>query len=168
MNTQLETERAQRSWLYAWWPVLLGVALIATSSSNAFSAQHTSGPFRWLYEALFGHISNAQWPIVHKYIRKGFHFIGYGVFGLFWLRAWRITRPEFRFFQDALLALLGAGLVASIDEFHQAFLAQRTGSPWDVLLDCCGVVFMQLVVYIAIRILRPGSWSTPPESDSLR
>ncbi|HUX43462.1 MAG TPA: VanZ family protein [Terracidiphilus sp.] len=142
-------------WLYAWLPVLIGTALIATSSTPYFSAKDTSTPFRWVYEGLFGHVSNDHWGRIHFYIRKTGHFVGYGVFGLLWLRAWWLSLPRSRFLHDAALAVLGAGLVASADEFHQHFLPSRTGSPWDVLLDCSGALSVQLVVYIFLRIFRP-------------
>jgi VanZ family protein len=46
-------------------------------------------------------------------------------------------------------------MVASSDEFHQTFLPNRTGSPWDVLLDCCGAIVLQLVVYVFMRSFKP-------------
>jgi VanZ family protein len=46
-------------------------------------------------------------------------------------------------------------MTASADEFHQTFLPNRTGSPWDVLLDCCGALALQLLVYVFMRIFRP-------------
>ena len=148
-------------WIKAWLPVLIGVALIATSSSNLFSAQHTNGPFRWLYETLFGPVGDDRWGQVHLYMRKGGHFFGYGVFGLLWLRAWRITLPQYRFLLDSLLAVLGCAIVASADEFHQTFLSNRTGTPWDVLLDCTGAATLQLIVYIFLRIFRPRQLEIP-------
>jgi VanZ family protein len=57
--------------------------------------------------------------------------------------------------QDALLALLGTALVASADEWHQSFLPNRTGSPWDVLLDCCGAITLQLLIYVFMRLVKP-------------
>ena len=155
MVAETPQQGKRRYWLYAWLPVLIGTGLVAISSSSTFSAQHTSGPFRWIYEHLFGHVSNAHWGRIHFYIRKGCHFCGYAVFGLFWLRAWWLTLPRARFLQDAALAVLGAGIVASADEFHQHFIPSRTGSPWDVLLDCCGALTVQLIVYIYLRIFRP-------------
>ena len=50
---------------------------------------------------------------------------------------------------------LGTALVASWDEWHQTFLPNRTGSPWDVLLDCCGALVMLLIVYVFLRVHRP-------------
>jgi VanZ family protein len=46
-------------------------------------------------------------------------------------------------------------LVASLDEWHQSYLPNRTGSVWDVLLDCSGAIALQLVVYIYLRMRQP-------------
>jgi VanZ family protein len=54
---------------------------------------------------------------------------------------------------DEGLALVGTAMVASLDEFHQSFLPNRTGIPSDVLLDCCGAVVL-LSLYFLLRILR--------------
>jgi VanZ family protein len=88
--------------------------------------------------------ADARWEILHHLIRKSGHFLGYGAIGLLWLRAWWMTLPRSRFLHDAFLALLGTALVASADEWHQTFLPNRTGSPWDVLLDCCGAIALEL------------------------
>lgn len=151
----LNNGRTAGFWISTWWPVALCVAVVGVSSSPLFAADHTSGPFRAVYEALFGQVSNARWNVVHYYIRKTGHFTGYGCIGLAWLRAWWITLPHSRFLQDSTLALLGCALMASADEYHQTFLPDRTGSPWDVLLDCCGALTLQLVVYVLMRIARP-------------
>ena len=45
--------------------------------------------------------------------------------------------------------------MASADEYHQTYLPNRTGSPWDVLLDCCGAIVLQATVYIFMRLFRP-------------
>jgi VanZ family protein len=145
----------RQGWLGAWLPVIIGLALITLSSSDAFSSQHTSGPFRELWQAIFGPVSNAHWAHIHQYIRKTGHFFGYGTFGLLWLRAWWKSVPRFRYLQAAALALLCTGLVASADELHQAFIPSRTGSPRDVLLDCCGVMILEFVVYLVMRVFRP-------------
>lgn len=142
-------------WLSAWVPVVVGVTVIVLESTEFFGADHTTGPLRSLYESIFGPISNARWEMVHHLLRKCGHFLGYGAIGLAWLRAWWMTLPHSRFVQDAFLALLGTALVASSDEFHQTFLPNRTGSAWDVLLDCCGAITLQLIVYVFMRMTRP-------------
>jgi len=63
--------------------------------------------------------------------------------------------PKIQFFTDASLALLGTALIASCDEFHQTFLPNRTGTPWDVLLDCSGALVLELIVYLFARSFRP-------------
>ena len=148
-------DRSTLFWVNAWLPVVLGVTVIMFESTELFGSDHTSCPLRWLFQAIFGQVGDARWDIIHHYIRKSGHFIGYGVIGLAWLRAWWMTLPKSHFMIDALLALLGTALVASSDEFHQTFLPNRTGTPWDVLLDCCGAISLQLLVYIIMRTIKP-------------
>jgi VanZ family protein len=149
------SERGSGFWIRAWLPVALGAGVIALESTTLFSAQETSGPLRALYQALFGLASNQDWALIHFYIRKSGHFLGFGLLGLAWLRAWWMTLPRSVFLTDALLALLGTAMTASADELHQAFLPGRTGTPWDVLIDCSGAIALQLVVYVCMRIFRP-------------
>ena len=66
-----------------------------------------------------------------------------------------MTLPRSRFLHDAMLALLGTAITASADEYHQSFLPNRTSSIWDVLLDCCGAITLQLLIYVFMRIFRP-------------
>jgi VanZ family protein len=108
-----------------------------------------------LFQFIFGPIGDARWDLVHHYIRKSGHFVGYGLIGLAWLRAWWFTLPHSRFLPDALLALLGTALIASCDEWHQSYLPNRTGTPKDVLLDCTGAIVLQLIVYTFMRTIRP-------------
>jgi VanZ family protein len=35
-------------------------------------------------------------------------------------------------------ALGVSAIYAALDEFHQSFVASRTGTAWDVLIDCIG------------------------------
>ena len=142
-------------WLRAWLPVAICVSVIAMESTKYFGADQTSGPLRWLYESIFGHVANAQWMKLHHYIRKSGHFLGYGTVGLALLRAWWISLPRSSFVLDAFLAIFSTALVASADEFHQSFLPNRTGVPSDVLLDCCGAITLQLLVYLIIRFFKP-------------
>ncbi|HTW62408.1 MAG TPA: VanZ family protein [Terracidiphilus sp.] len=148
--------RGLKFWLSAWLPVLLGIAVIALESTVWFGADHTSRPLRAIFQALFGRVSDAHWEIIHHAIRKSGHFVGYGLIGVAWLRAWWMTLPRSHFLSDAVLALVGTALIASCDEWHQAFLPNRTGTPWDVLLDCCGAITLELLAYLILRSLRPG------------
>jgi VanZ family protein len=142
-------------WIGAWLPVLIGIVIIVIESTETFGSNHTSGPLRRVWEALFGTVTDPRWEVIHHYIRKCGHFFAYGFIGLAWLRAWWMTLPKSHFFTDATLALLGTALIASCDEIHQTFLPNRTGSIWDVLLDCSGALVLELIVYLFARSFRP-------------
>jgi VanZ family protein len=133
-------------WLNVWLPVAVSIGLVMLESTESFGSNHTSEPLRWLFQAIFGPVSDARWEIIHHLIRKSGHFFGYGFIGLAWLRAWWMTLPRSRFTQDAFLALLGTALVASLDEYHQSFLPNRTSS---------GAITLQLLVYVFMRLFRP-------------
>ena len=152
----MANDRGLKYWLSAWIPVAVGAVVICLESTEWMGADHTTGPLRWLFQMIFGPISNARWDIVHSLIRKSGHFLGYGGIGLTWLRAWRMTLPRCGFLKHSALALLGTALMAGADEYHQSFLPNRTGSPRDVLLDCCGAIVMLMVAHILVRLFRPG------------
>lgn len=143
-----------RFWLSAWWPVVVGIAVISVESTIWLGADHTSGPLRRFYETIFGPVSDPRWDVIHHYIRKTGHFIGYGLIGLAWLRAWWMSLPRSRYFPDVLLGLAGTAAIAICDEWHQSFLPNRTSSPWDVLIDCCGAITLCLTAYFFQRLFR--------------
>jgi VanZ family protein len=149
------SRRGLKFWLSAWLPVAVGIAIITMESTEYFGADHTSNPLRILWEAIFGHVSASGWEKIHHLMRKTGHFTGYGLIGLAWLRAWWMTLTHSDFLTDAILALLGTAMVASFDEWHQSYLPNRTGTPWDVMLDCCGALALQLAVYVYMRIAKP-------------
>jgi len=146
---------ALKFWTSAWFPVLIGVIVIAIESTETFGSNHTSGPLRHLWEALFGAVTDPRWDVIHHILRKCGHFFAYGFIGLAWLRAWWMTLPRSDFFTDAALALFGTCLIASCDEFHQSFLPNRTASVYDVLIDCSGALVLELIVYLFVRAFRP-------------
>ena len=156
MNSDSDNRHDLAFWLRVWWPVVIWIGIIALESTALFGANETSRPLRWVYQGLFGPVTDANWAEIHHYIRKSGHFLGYGMIGLAWLRAWWMMLPRSGFIVDALLAVLGTGLIASADEFHQSFLPNRTGMTSDVLLDCFGAVLLQLLVYLFIRAFRPN------------
>lgn len=142
-------------WIKTWLPVALGVMVILIESTETMGANNTSRFLRPIYQAIFGHVADARWEVIHHYFRKSGHFLGYGLIGLAWLRAWWMTLPHSHFLPDAFLAVFGTFLIASADEYHQSLLWNRTSSPYDVLLDCSGAIVLQSIVYIFMRIARP-------------
>lgn len=149
-----ERNRA-RFWIRAWSPVAVGITVISVESTVWLGADHTSGPLRRIYEMIFGAVNDPSWNVIHHYIRKTGHFIGYGFIDLAWLRAWWMSLPRSRFFPDALMALAGTAAIAICDEWHQSFLPNRTSSLWDVLIDCSGAVVLCLLTYAIVRLTHP-------------
>jgi VanZ family protein len=47
--------------------------------------------------------------------------------------------------------MLGTLFIASSDEFHQLFLPNRSGSIWDVMVDCSGGLLMQCLTWLWMR-----------------
>jgi VanZ family protein len=148
-------KRTAKYWVSAWWPVALAICVIVFESTALLGADETNGPLRWMWEHIFGQVTNQRWDILHHYIRKTGHFVGYGTMGVLWLRALWMSLPRAGFLLDATLALLGTTIVASADEFHQSFLPNRTGVSSDVLLDCCGAVVLLLLTYVLLRMRAP-------------
>jgi VanZ family protein len=138
----------------AWIPVVLCILVIATESTVYFGADHTSGPLQRFFEFLLNrHFTQPQWWRLHLTIRKCGHFTGYGILSIAWFRAfWMTWRPKIDPSRRRMavhgLAMLGTLFVASSDEFHQLFLPNRSGSIWDVMIDCSGGLLMQLVIWL--------------------
>jgi VanZ family protein len=150
--------RRGRAWLMtsAWLPVLFCVFVISQESTMAFGADRTSQPLQHFFEFFFGPFTGSEWWRWHLIIRKCGHFLGYGILSIAWFRAfWMTTRlaePVRRRLTSAhSMAMVGTLLVASADEFHQTFLPNRTGTPWDVLVDCSGAMLMQILVWLWMR-----------------
>jgi VanZ family protein len=137
----------------AWWPALVWIGLITIESTDFFSSQNTGNMLYWLLTRLFGAINLHDFLIVHHYLRKAGHVVGYGMLCLLLLRGWCATVGNAHAWsrRAAWLAWAGTAFVASADEWHQSFIPSRMGSPRDVLLDsAAGLVFL-LMAYVWMR-----------------
>lgn len=138
-----------------WWPALLWAALIFLLSTDEFSAEHTGGflypIFHWILPAL----TPEQFAPIHHLIRKAAHFTEYFIFCVLLFRGARGDRAGWRW-TWALAALSIAAGYSALDEVHQAFVASRTASPWDSLLDSVGAFAASLVILVWYRYRRTG------------
>jgi VanZ family protein len=136
--------------LRAWIPTLLWLCILALFSSDTFSAEHTGSILMNVLHALFGSRFDEQFQQIHFLIRKSAHFCSYGFLGALAFFSWRATLPVRQrwTFRWSILALLLAVTAAGLDEFHQSFIASRTSSLRDVLLDLVGAIFFQLTIAI--------------------
>ena len=127
-----------RLWRYV--PLAGWVAFIFFASTGAMSASNTSRIIAPLFKWLFPHITDAQLLNVHFTVRKCAHLTEYAILALLAGRAFisstheRVRRSWF----VAALALVA--MVALLDEYHQSFVASRTGTLRDSLIDMTGGV----------------------------
>ena len=137
-------------WLHAWWPALLWATLIFLMSTDAFSSEHTGSIIqpilRWIYPA----ITREQFEIIHHLLRKGAHLAEYFVFTLLLFRGVRSSRSGWRW-SWGFLALFIAAIYSALDEIHQAFVASRTASPYDSLLDSTGALAAVIFLFLWFR-----------------
>lgn len=132
-----------------WLAAILWTLIIATESSDMFSASHTG---RYLYPFLtwlFGPLDPVRYEFWHGFARKSGHVFGYGILCYLYFRAWRATLP-----QDwprwsvkwGVLAWLFTAIVASLDEWHQSYIPSRTGTWHDVLLDSTAALIALILI----------------------
>jgi VanZ family protein len=142
-------ELGRTRWLAQWWPVLVWAAVIFMFSTSAFTSDNTESIFIPILHWLLPRASHATLLIIHHYIRKSAHFIEYFVFSLLILRAIRGGRHKTRL----AWALAAIGIVAgyaSLDEFHQSFVPDRTPAVGDVLIDTSGGIAAQAIAGLVL------------------
>ena len=127
----------QRLWRYG--PLILWGALIFMASSSWLSASNTSLLVRPVLLWLFPHASEATINFIHFIvIRKGAHFTEYAIFGLLAAHAFRTSSRVWLQRHWFLVSLLLVVAYALSDEFHQSFIASRTASLYDSMIDSFG------------------------------
>lgn len=146
----------RRPLVRSWVPVILWMLLIFTASTDLMSAEHTSrfiGPFlHWLIPQ----ISTATLLTVHFFVRKTAHVTEYAILAAL---LWRALRGSFQTTASKMLALAAfviAATFAASDEFHQSFVASRTASPHDVMIDACGAAAGLMIYWLLVRPKSPS------------
>ena len=143
------------TWLRTWWPAVLWACFIFVMSTDSFSAQHTGWFFEPILRALFPSFSADQIDFIHHIIRKSAHFTEYFIFCLLLFRAVRGQHRGWHW-SWGLTALVIAASYSCLDEIHQAFVASRTASPSDSLLDSLGAFFAFLALFAWFRFRKPA------------
>jgi VanZ family protein len=134
-----------------WMPAILWMALIFIGSTDVLSAEHTSRFLVPLLRWLDPHISWATLNQIQIGIRKLGHLTEYAILAALFWRGLRsgIQRPMLTLFAVVLIA---SGIFAASDEFHQSFVASRTSSVHDVMIDICGALIgLTICVAVAAR-----------------
>src|SRR3954464_15702690 len=120
----------------SWMPALAWMLLIFVGSSDVLSAEHTSRFIVRFLHWLDPNMSVATVAAVHLFIRKLGHFTEYGILAALLWRGFRGTLSLSRSTMVACCAFILAAFFAASDEFHQSFVATRTSSARDVMIDC--------------------------------
>jgi len=137
--------------LWYWLPAAAWMAMVLAASTDPFSAKNTSEVLRAVLTWALGHVDALTFGLVHSLIRKSAHFIEYAILSALWFRALRVHLNSLWRVRWALVGLIISLSVAILDELHQSFVPSRTGSAHDVLLDFCGAMFAQLLIWYALR-----------------
>ena len=136
----------------AWMLFIFGASTDLGSAAN--SGRILIPVLRWFNP----NVSAAAIETAQLIVRKGAHLTEYAIFALLLLRAFR-SHARGIFVRQAALVLFFAALYAASDEFHQSFVATRTPSPYDVMIDTCGA----LLGLVAYRLLFARGNDRPPQ-----
>lgn len=95
-------------------------------------------------------MTEGQFEIIHSFVRKSAHFTEYFIFCVLIYRGVRGDRKGWRW-AWGFAALCCAAGYSVLDEIHQAFVASRTASAYDSLLDSAGAFFAVAAIWLWFR-----------------
>jgi VanZ family protein len=151
-------------WLSAWWPALAWACVIFTLSTDYFSSEHTAVILSPVVRWLFPHLTEHQFDFIHHIIRKSAHFTEYFIFCIFLYRGVRGAGKGWRW-SWGFSAWFIAAVYSCLDEVHQAFVASRTASPYDSLLDSIGALFAFAAMFLWFHFRRDRETSAAPTEE---
>ena len=140
-------------WLRAWWPALVWAGVIFSLSTDTFSSEHTASVIEPMLRWVVRSLTEEQFEAIHHLIRKSAHFTEYFIFCLLLYRGVRLGRAGWRWTWGAAALSCAAGYSA-LDEIHQAFVASRTASAYDSLLDSTGAFAAFAMLWLWFRFLK--------------
>jgi VanZ family protein len=126
----------RRLWRYG--PLVLWMGFIWFASTGDFSAANTSRIIRPLLLWLFPDISPSQIVYAHFIVRKTAHFTEYALLAFLAARALSVSSKRLLRRGWFLISLLLIVIYALVDEYHQSYVATRTASVYDSLIDMAG------------------------------
>ncbi len=135
-------------------PLILWIGVIFYLSGAQGAMSKTSIFIRPLLMFLFPHAPEETLAIYHSYIRKFAHFAEYAILAFFSFRAFSFKKSLKKSY--FVISFLFVFCIAALDEFNQSFLASRTSSFHDVLLDTSGGLTMLLFLFFVSKYRKPA------------
>ena len=171
-------KHTRQSLLRNWWPVVFWLGVIFTESTDMASAKNTDGLLYTVMSFVAPRMEHASIDVLNEVLRKTGHFLGYAILSVLVFIALKntnrdrlrrlVSRPWGIYLRDlwrlewSFVAVMTTIGMATYDEIHQSFIPSRTGRWQDVILDTCGAVVMQIVVYLlATRAINKRTTATP-------
>ncbi len=139
-------------------PLILWTGVVLLASTGSASMSETSRFIRPLLHFLFPGAPEETLVIYHGFIRKFAHFAEYAVLGFWAARAFWSSSIQFLqkfWFVFTFFVVL---LIALLDEYNQSFNTARTGSIYDVMLDCAGGLAVILLLCLYRFSTRKSIW----------
>ncbi len=153
-----------RSLVRNWWMVVVWLGIIRLESTDMASANNTTTVLYQVIAAVVPHVEPSFVSQLDEVLRKTGHFLGYGILSaLVFLalrntnrdrllavlrRPWGIHLRDLWRLEWSFLGLMVTVITATYDEIHQTFIPSRTGRWQDVVLDSCGAMVVQLMIYL--------------------
>jgi VanZ family protein len=141
------------SWLRAWGPALAWAGVIFVLSTEWFSSEKTGSILEPVLRFFMPSMTRQLFGVIHNLIRKSAHFTEYFVFCMLIYRGVRSGRTGWRWTWGVAALSCAAGY-SILDEIHQAFVASRTASAYDSLLDSTGAFVALGVLWLWFRFSR--------------
>jgi VanZ family protein len=120
------------------------MAVIFFLSTSLFGAEETASVVEWVLRKILPWLDQPDIHRIHLVIRKAAHVTEYAVLCILWWKG--LVKGGASWAKAASLAFFISALYAASDEFHQSFVANRTPSPVDVLIDMTGAALALLIV----------------------
>jgi VanZ family protein len=153
------------TWLRAWWPAIAWACVIFSMSTDTFSAEHTAAVVEPILRWLIPSLTDVQFLSMHYFIRKSAHFSEYFVFCFLLYRGVRGGRNGWRWTWGVAALSCAAGY-SILDEIHQAFVASRTASAYDSMLDSAGAFAALAFLWLWFRRRRSAGGAGIPAGES--